>query len=250
MKKIPILIILVLIAVPNNFAAAATRVFRWYGSLDQEGSYWLDGSDQIWDLTKCDLYLSYAVDMSAYTPDWQQTDWTMVGLGSGVWAWMTSGAPLVSESNPGRYDLDDKLHLGGMPSKFDESNYDSLFPDHVGQSIIGDPYINYGIWFDRDGISPHQTNLWGQADGATYNTGGVYNIDLSFHAISPQLGTVFATVNGIQTGFYDQWQNGQPDYFPVGMSFSGDLSRVRVFASLWGQGVNLGGIYAHGCPRD
>jgi hypothetical protein len=160
---------------------------------------------------------------------------------------MTSGAPGASITYPDRHDIDDKLHLGSMPNKFDETGYDVLYPNHIVNDPIGDPRSNYGIWFDRDGVSKGQVEFWGMDYGSTYNTAGIYEVEMVFHAIDSSLGTVFSKINGVQTGFYDDWQNAKPDYFPVGMSFSGDLSRVKVFASIWGENVGVTDIHASGC---
>ena len=32
--------------------------------------------------------------------------------------------------------------------------------------------VNYGIWFDRDGVDAGTAASWGQVNGDTYNTGG------------------------------------------------------------------------------
>jgi hypothetical protein len=228
-------------------AAAPEQIYKKYDEIDLKGSSWLDTNGQAWDLTRCDLNLTYTMDMSAYYPDWKHTEWSMVGIGSGAWAWMTSGAPGASITYPDRHDIDDKLHLGSMPNKFDETGYDVLYPNHIVNDPIGDPRSNYGIWFDRDGVSKGQVEFWGMDYGSTYNTAGIYEVEMVFHAIDSSLGTVFSKINGVQTGFYDDWQNAKPDYFPVGMSFSGDLSRVKVFASIWGENVGVTDIHASGC---
>ena len=54
-----------------------------------------------------------------------------------------------------------------MPNKGDESNYDVLSPHNLVESPIGVPWNNYGIWFDRDGVSNRQEKLWGMIDGFT-----------------------------------------------------------------------------------
>ena len=247
MRKLIYFILLLGLTVTAWSAFAAGQINQDYGELIQEGSTWLDNKDQAWDLTRCDLKLSYTLDMSKYYPEWKNTDWSMVGIGSGAWVWMTSGAPAAAITNPDLNDIDDKLHLGSIPNKLDESDYDVLFPHRIVDSPIGDPWSNYGIWFDRDGVSKGQSKFWGLESGKTYNTGGIYKVELRYHAISPNLGTVFSTVNGVQSGFYDVWENTAPDYFPAGMSFSGDLSHVRIFASLWGDNVELADIEASGC---
>lgn len=207
----------------------------------------MDKIGQAWDLNSCDLTISYTLDMSDHFPDGQLTEWTMVGIGGGAWAWMSSGAPAASSTNPNLKDIDDKLHLGSMPNKGDESNYDVVFPYLIVKSPIGVPWNNYGIWFDRDGYGEGQEKLWGEIDGATYNTGGIYDVILQYHALSPELGAVFASVNGVQSGIYHEWRNTQPDYYPVGISFSGDLSNIKIFASLWGENVKLTEFRAQGC---
>jgi hypothetical protein len=70
---------------------------------------------------------------------------------------------------------------------------------------------------------------------------------VTFHAIDPTLGTMFATVNGIQTGFYETPKDDQPDYYPVGKSVTGDLNNLRLFAWLWGQNVQVYDLTATGC---
>lgn len=68
-------------------------------------------------------------------------------------------------------------------------------------------------------------------------TGGIYHVVVTFHTINPNLGTMFATVNGISAGFYDTWKNAPPDHYPVGKSITGNLDRLRIFASVWGDNV-------------
>jgi hypothetical protein len=227
--------------------AAAEQITKDYEDITHEGSTWLDRNWQAWDLTQCDLNLSYTLDMSGYYPPFKDSEWSMVGIGSGAWAWMTSGAPSASITSPERNDMDDKLHLGSLPNKYDETGYDVLFPDHIVSDPIGDPWSNFGIWFDRDGISKGQEELWGLKSGATYDTGGIYDVELVFHAIDRSHGTVFSIVNGTRTGFYDDWRDGIPEYYPVGMSFSGELTNVKVFASVWGESVEVKNIQASGC---
>jgi len=66
-----------------------------------------------------------------------------------------------------------------------------------------------------------------------YNTGGIYKVVVTFHAVNSTHGTMFNTVNGIKTGFYaDEWKNAEPEYYPAGKSFEGDLTRLRVFISV------------------
>ena len=151
---------------------------------------------------------------------------------------MASGAPAAAETNPNSQDLDDKLNLGA-PGRYDEWSYDATGPDTLVTPPIGDPWSNYGVWFDRDGVDQWQALMWGMINGKAYNTGGVYDVVITYHAINPTLGTMFATVNDLQTGFYVAWKNAQPDYYPVGKSITGDLTTLQVFASIWGLNVKV-----------
>jgi hypothetical protein len=83
--------------------------------------------------------------------------------------------------------------------------------------------VSYGIWFDRDG---------GQGSAKVGNqivsdgTPGIYDIEVTYHAVDADTATMFATVNGIQQGFYI---NGV-DYTPAGKSFdSSSLNAMQIF---------------------
>jgi hypothetical protein len=90
-------------------------------------------------------------------------------------------------------------------------------------------YDSYGIWFDRDGVAPAQADNWGMLDGQTYNTGGLYDIEITYHAVSPTKATMFATINGVQQGFITH-ENAQPDIYPAGLSFeSTSLAAMQLF---------------------
>jgi hypothetical protein len=237
-------LVLVLGALPASASGPTTED---YGDVTQEGWYWLDGAQDWWDLTQCDLTVSYTLDMSEYTPPMWATAWSSVGMGDGAWGWMASGAPAAAETNPNNQDLDDKLNLGA-PDRYDEASYDAIDPNTIVPPPIGNPWLNFGVWFDRDGVDPYQAAMWGMIDGVTYNTGGIYDVVVSYHAIDPTSGTMFATVNGVQTGFYDTWRNDAPHHYPVGKSIGGDLTKLLVFASVWGQNVKVYDLTVTGCP--
>jgi hypothetical protein len=104
-------------------------------------------------------------------------------------------------------------------------------------------YASYGIWYDRDGVDASQAASWGAVNGGTYNTGGIYNVVIDYHALSATSATMFATINGIQQGF---WTNGyatpQPNIYPAGLSFTADMNQLRVFDWLISNGQsNLSG---------
>lgn len=152
-------------------------------------------------------------------------------------------------------DLDDKHGLQASGGR-GERDYDVLLsdPDTVLNPPIGS-FDNYGIWFDRDGVDPYQDNdpstpppygssvPWSQQDGRkTYDTGGIYDIVVTYHAIDAGLGVMFATVNGVPQGFYETWHGGAPDYYPAGLSFKGDMKHMQVFAGLWAPDASYGPI--------
>ena len=242
-----LMIFLTLVLLPTTLAAALITVD--YGDITADGYYVLDPGADRWDLTLCDLEVKYTLDMAGYVP----ADWpfwcSAVGVGDGAWIFLNHCAPEAAETDPGLYDLDDKLNFAftsGDPECWSEICYNATGPETVVTPPIGDPTTNFGIWFDRDGIDPSQASDWGMIDGVTYNTAGVYDIVLKYHAIDGTHGTAFATVNGQQQGFYDAVSSGPPDYWPVGLGFYGDLTRLRVIANVIG-GNQVSDLQATGC---
>ncbi|MFA5450565.1 MAG: PKD domain-containing protein, partial [Dehalococcoidales bacterium] len=150
-------------------------------------------------------------------------------------------------------DLDDKhgLQASGGRSELD---YDVLLsaPDSV--ESMDSPYWwypspkgaygswgNHGLWFDRDGVDQWQATSWSNSgnNAGRINTQGIYTIEITYHAIDANengdktddgLGVMFATINGVQQGFYTTWVSGEPQYYPVGLSFKGDMEHMQVFA--------------------
>lgn len=236
------LLIAPLLLLVFDAGATVVQVTEHYDDVLGEGSAWFGN---YWDLTLGDMIITYTLDMSEYAPPMWGTAWSSVGVGGGAWGWMSSGAPAAAETNPVSLDNDDKLNLGA-PDRYDESSYDALGPETLTTAPIGNPWSNHGIWFDRDGVDEWQDDMWGMIDGATYNTGGLYDVVLTIHGIDATVGTMFATVNGVQTGFYDAWSPGEPDYYPVGKSISGDLTTLQVFASVSGLDVKVHDITVTG----
>jgi hypothetical protein len=231
-----------LAAITPTGAACTVTATRDYGDITANGWYEFDGT---WDITAGDLTISYTLDMSGYAPPLWATAWSAVGVGGGAWGWMGSGAPAAIDTNPNSQDIDDKLNLGA-PDRYDESSYDATGPETLVTPPIGNPWLNYGVWFDRDGVDQWQAQMWGMIDGVTYNTGGIYDVVITLHSIDDTTGTMFATVNGVETGFYDTWQDAQPHNYPVGKSITGDLKNLRVFASIWGENVVVNDLVATG----
>lgn len=85
--------------------------------------------------------------------------------------------------------------------------------------------LSYGVWFDRD--TPSGSSQVG-SQIVFGETGGFYDIDITYHAVDADTATMFATINGVQQGFYI---NGV-DFTPAGLSFTSDsLAAMEVF---WG----------------
>lgn len=79
--------------------------------------------------------------------------------------------------------------------------------------------VSYGVWFDRDGGA-------GSSQSVSGPSSGLYNIVVTYHAVGSDTATMFATVNGLQQGFY---VNGV-DFTPAGLSFeSSSLAAMEVF---------------------
>jgi hypothetical protein len=239
-----------------------------YGNLTLSPGYLATNFADVWDLTKGDLSLSYTIDMShiTQTAAWE-TSYTEVGLRQvgaanfnpgpfnvyqgGAGGWLTSLVGDLTPS-PGHQSLMDKHNLSASGGRGD-ADYD-MAAGHIYRGPSGGT-TNYGIWFDRDSVDQWQADYWGSVDGGTYNTGGVYNVVITYHALSDTLGDMFVTINGIPTGFFTDgvWKNAEPDFYPAGLSFTGDMSQMQVFAGLWspataGGDVFLSDITATGTP--
>lgn len=246
--------VILLTMVVAGIASAQTTIN--YGALTLNPGYSATNFSEVWDLTQGDLVLSYTIDMTGIVqPGPWQTSYTEVGLrqigasnfNPGPWntyqggagGWLTS---LVGDltPNPNNQNLHDKHNLSASGGR-GELDYDATAPGTV-VSPIGS-YANYGIWFDRDGVDQWQAQGWGAVDGGTYNTGGVYDVVITYHAINSGLGTMFVTLNGIATGFFTpNWHAGAPDYFPAGLSFKGDMAKMQVFAGLWAPSSSYGPV--------
>jgi hypothetical protein len=224
-----------------------------------------DARAAYWDLTKCDMVITFIYDANGLVDDfgggahaWAALGIRAVGYGDFNPTWKSEGAGIwlatdydwtVNTFDPDSpspiLDMDDKLILqkGGG---WDESKYDLPSSPPV-------PWDNYGVWFDRDGVDPWQATYWGSIDGATYNTAGRYHVVITLHATSATAGTAYITVNGVSQGFYvSGWKNAQPEIYPAGMAFTGDMAKMQVFYGLYGYGathtVAFEDITVTGCP--
>jgi len=222
-----------------------------FNDITLSGGFQTGNFPETWDLTSCDLVLSFKYDGNGLVDDfggsthaWAEFGVRTAGYGNFNPTWMVEGAGVwlatdydwtantFNPDPPGSpsSDLDDKLILqkGGGQG---EGNYNL-------PSTPPNPWANYAIWFDRDGVDQWQAQMWGAINGATYNTGGTYDIVLTLHATSSTTGEAYMTINGEQQGFYvPNWHSGPPDLYPAGMTFSGDMTKMQVFYGLFGYGA-------------
>jgi hypothetical protein len=237
-----------------------------YADVTLSGGFQSGHFPEVWDLTECDLVISFTYDATGLVDDsethaWGEIGIRQVGYGDFNPTWMTDGAGVWLSTDydwttntfdpdpPGApsLDLDDKMILqkgGGMG----EGSYDL-------PSTPPNPWANHAVWFDRDGVDQYQALMWGAIDGVTYNTGGTYDIIITLHAISDSSGTAYMTINGEPQGFYDpNWHSGPADLMPAGMTFTGDMKIMQVFYGLYGYGathtVMFEDITVEGCLND
>lgn len=249
MKKRLVLCLLIFafLAVP---ASASGPVTRQYG--DKTLSNWSSGHwAEVWDLTQCDLTLSYTLNMSGITSaGWAVTEVGLRQTGApnldpnGQGGWMQSNY-VLGASNPNTLNNND-MHLlskhGWSEQVYDAEDADTLVAPYWSNA-------NHGFWFDRDGVDQWQAQQWGMA--GVYNTGGIYDIVITYHALNANQATMFATVNGVQQGLYvGGYKNAEPEFYPAGRSFTGNMASMQVFYGRGGGGgsVVLSGIQVTGCP--
>lgn len=228
------------------FSSVAKADVINYGNITYTGANSKAFTDNF-DLTTGDLTLSYTIDLRSVPAGWGQNNWFQVGLnnqapnfnpGYGNGGWMTSHVNDFT-FNPNLQHANDMHGLQSGPGG--PELYNATTPNAIG-SAFGTA-ANYGIFFDRDGVSASQQSLWGMSDGVTYNTGGIYDIEIVYHAIDATKGTMFATVNGVEQGFYTSgWQNAAPDIWPAGLGFEADMTKLRVFVGMWKAGGDAGSI--------
>jgi len=253
MKKLLLLALTLALVFGAMPVLASGPVTEDYGNVVIPQWNWSNFGD-IWDLTQCNLALSYTIDMSEIaSPGWSVTE---VGL-------REVGAPNIDPNLKGGWMQSNYIYPGSNPNTQDNNDMHFLSKhgwshqhyDAEDADTLVTPYwsgANYGFWFDRDGVDEWQADLWGNIDGATYNTNGVYEIVITYHAIDANTGTMFATINGVQQGLYiGGWKNDEPEFYPAGRSFTGDMTQMQVFYGRGGGGgtVTVSDIMVTGCLR-
>ncbi len=242
MKRLSVAWVLAVILYSSGSAFSQCLTTKNYGDIQftryDEGRYFDEDS---WNLSLCDIVITYTADMRGMTPEHDDAPLMAVGF-QDVTGFIS--APIKAfETSPAFWEPDDKhvfFEAGVPPLGSHELYYDATDSTTIvapfGVLLPG----NFGIWFDRDDAVA-DAGKWWATNGVTYNTGGTYNIVIVYHALSPSLGTAFAMVNGIQQGFYvGGRKDAQPEIYPAGKSFSGDLTNLTVFTLHWSNGPHLG----------
>ena len=262
-KKIVILTALAMVVSAicfNGIGTASTAELTfYYGDVALSGGFEADHFLQVWDLTACDMVISFTYDANGLVDDSGAHAWAELGIrqfgsedfnpasGTGIWLatdYDWSANTFDPDIPSPILDNDDKLILqktGGNGEA--DYNLPSTPPNQ---------WANHGVWFDRDGVDQWQAQMWGAIDGVTYNTGGIYEVVITLHATSATTGEAYMTINGEPQGFYDpSWHDGEPDLYPAGMSFTGDMTQMQVFYGIFGYGathsVTFSDIEVAGC---
>jgi len=259
MKKLLFLGIILTLVIGVIPALEESPVAKTYDDITLPNIYsgfWLP---DIWDLNSCPVTLSYTLDL-AYAPNVEFTgDYSMAGY-VGLFSVITplAGARmsgfLADWDNPkdlfptfpdldNTQDIDDKFNLQTFPDSgsWDEQMYDVNCLNNTVGAPTFNPWNNYGIWFDRDGVDQWQDDMWGMVNGGTYNTLGVYDVEILYRKSSDNptsKGTACATFfpdkpnsfsptgYGIPTGFFDSSWTIPPVFYPAGISFNTDLNKM------------------------
>jgi len=214
-----------------------------YDDIPLSGGFQAGHFPEVWDLTACDLVLSFTYDANGLVDDFggDAHAWAEIGVreygygdfnptwdveGAGVWLatdydWTANTFDPDPEGSP-TLDLDDKLILqkaGGHG----EGDYNL-------PSTPPNPWANHRVWWDRDGVDPWQND-------ETANTGGIYNIEITLHATNPTSGEAYMTINDLNQGFETDGNWNTIELTPAGMTFTGDMTQMQVFYGLYGYGA-------------
>lgn len=245
-----------------SFDKPSDPVTKNFGDITLSGGFQSGNFPVIWDLTSCDLTISFTYDGNGLVDDagahaWAQCGLRALGYGNFNPTWLVEGAGIwlatdydwtVGTFDPDpvgapTQDLDDKMILqkaGGHG----EGDYDL-------PSAPPTPGNNHRVWFDRDGVDQWQAQSPLAVDGGTYNTGGTYEIVITLHATSATSGEAFMSINGLDQGFETDGNWNTMELTPAGMTFTGDMSKMQVFYGLYGYGathnVNFENITVDGC---
>lgn len=205
------------------------------------GTGWYQVGPYNWDLTKCDLTLSYTLDLSGTSG----FDRVAVGFIDPVWnaGYMQSHPSYAAQTNDLKFDIDDNHYLNSSHAGYGATRYNVL-PDG---SIVDPPFgsnSNYGFWFDRDGVDQWQQDMF--VDGGNYNTNGIYEIIITYRYVDTlpdgsHIGTMLATINDLTQDFPSKGIVG------AGKSLAGDLTALQLYWQVSVPGATVSDISVTGC---
>jgi len=243
---------------PSFSVVTTPPITLYYGdflSTDWE----LVGFPQRWDVTACELTLSYGIEMNGIV-GW--TNWMPIQVGLREptapnldphyqAGWMQANPQQAVPTDDDLADLDDHFLLVAHGWLEDEFLYNSLTPGTKETAAFGS-WDAYATWFDRDGVDDTQETFWNYKDGITYNTLGNYAVSVLFTQLgtSATEATMFATINGESQGFYSggYQSDAAPDDYPAGRSFTvADLSDLRAFVGIVPGDQNVTDLTVTGC---
>ena len=238
-----IVMILMTLTTISPAVAADTTITRDYGDIPLSGDFQAGHFDHIWDLTACNLVLSFTYDGNGLEDDyggdahaWAELGVRTVGYGDFNPTWMEEGAGVWLATD---YDWNADTFDPDPPGSPTQDLDDKLILQKAGGHGEGDynlpltppnPWANHRVWWDRDGVDPWQND-------ETANTGGIYNIEITLHATSTTSGTAYMTINELDQGFETDGNWNTIELTPAGMTFTGDMERMRVFYGLAGYGA-------------
>jgi hypothetical protein len=267
MRKLAVLLIVGILVLGAPPVSALSPTGKSYGDVALAGGYRAGHFEDVWDLTACDLTLSFTYDGNGLLDDYGSSAHARAELGvrtvgypdfnptsgtEGAGVWLATdydyGVNTFDPDPPGAsiLDKDDKLVLqkaGGSG----EGAYNL-------PSIPANAAANHRFWFDRDGVSQTEAQNPLAVDGATYNTGGRYQVVIRLHAVTATSGTAYLTVNGLNQGFETDGNWETMELSPAGMTFTGHLDQMQVFYGLSGypssrlHRVAFKDISVVGCP--
>jgi hypothetical protein len=239
-RRYPLLATITFLLAVSAAGAAATDEYPGpYG----EGTHHLGAAT--WDLTRSELTISYTLDLSAHSGEAVAA----VGVDYGAVGYMESASPGASETDDSAFDVDDRHWLnaqeyggGAVVVRHGPETYDVRGDGTVAASPFG-AEDGLGFRFDRDGVAPDEEDDY--EAGVHYDTGGVYEIVIRYRfshidADGTMVGTMTATINGASQNFPDL------GIFDAGKTIRGDLTRLRVFATIESGDIELRDLVVQG----
>lgn len=220
----------------------------------------------LWNLVAGDMILSFTYDANGLVDNAGTHAWAAFGLRAFGYSdfnptWMVEGAGVWLATDydwtPNTFDPDTLVYYGapynGWYGTLDMD--DKLLLQKAGgvgeggynlPSVPPAPGNNHRFWWDRDGVDPFQ-------NGATANTGGIYQIVITLHATSATTGTAYMTIRGLAQGFETDGNWNTIELTPAGMTFTFPADTcMQVYYGLYGYGathsVAFNDIHVTGVP--